>query len=238
MADSIYPNSARRNCLAETYCEIAMESYYNARSFYQQIKINNYSCDNLYQLSEMEKQVISTVVFSAMCIEAFFNNYAAACLGDTGFYDNFDRLSAISKFQLIAKFILKTDIDKSKSYYSRLKQLIKKRDSYVHNKSSISEFQGFSKDEYEKLKNFEKITDEEYMELTFPKTEVDNTYKEALNALKTIYDIAVFFDSYDTNIYAVIRLFHPSGIVFGEVLERQFKTVVFKDLGIKVDKFI
>ena len=125
MADAIYPNSFRINYFANTYCEMAMESYYNAKDLYLQIKKDNYVGERIHELVGMEKQVISAVVFSAMCIESFFNDYSAACLGDVEFYDNFDKLSTISKFQLIAQFILKKEIDKSKSYYSRLKLLIK-----------------------------------------------------------------------------------------------------------------
>ena len=238
MGRDIYPNLSRKNYLAGIYAEIAMQSYYNAHNLYEDIKKNNYNCNDFYQLSEMEKQVISTVVFSAMCIESFFNNYAASCLGDAEFYDNFDKLSTISKFQLIAKFILKMDIDKSKAYYSRLKQLIRCRDNYVQNKSKLSKFQGLSEDEYGKIKEFREYIDEKLMECTLPKVDIDNTFKEAYNALKAIYDIAFLFDLYDSNIQAVTRLFQPYGIVYGEVLERKFKTVVFKDLGIKVNGVI
>ena len=76
----------------------------------------------------------------------------------------------------------------------------------------------------------------ENIEAGFSKENVDDTFKQSFNALKAIYDIAVIFDSYDANIYALIRLFHPNGIVFGEVSEQKIKKVVFKDLGIKVDE--
>lgn len=234
MADAIYPNALRKNYFANTYCEMAMESYYNAKDSYWRIKKDNYSGERTHELGEMEKQVISAVVFSAMCIESFFNDYSAACLGDVEFYDNFDKLSTISKFQLIAQFILKKEIDKSKSYYSRLKQLIKNRDNYVHNKSRFHEFQGYSKEEYEQIERIKKDADEEYIEYNFSKVSVDDTFNQSLNALKAIYDIAIFFDLYDTNTHAVDRLFWPSGIVFGESWERKVKKTVFRDLGIKV----
>ena len=93
-----------------------MRNYYWAKKSYDTLDKTDYE-NYLYVLDEIHKYTISTVVFSAMSIEAFFNNYAASCLGDEEFYDNFDKLSVISKFKLIAKFILKEDIDKTQSYY-------------------------------------------------------------------------------------------------------------------------
>ena len=53
--------------------------------------------------------------------------------------------------------------------YSRLKQLIKNRDNYVHNKSRFHEFQGYSKEEYEQIERIKKDADEEYIEYNFSK---------------------------------------------------------------------
>ena len=91
MAERIYPEGARNNILAGMYCEIAMEAYFHATKYYQIIRENNYSAFSGYELSEMNKYIVKTVVFSAMSIESFLNDYAAACLGDSEFYSNFDK---------------------------------------------------------------------------------------------------------------------------------------------------
>lgn len=238
MAEEFYPRDfARQNCLASFYSEIAMESYVNAHILYNEIKKDDYRGENLYKLCKMQKQVISTVVFSAMCIESFLNDYAASCLGDDEFYDNFDKLSAISKFQLIAQFILKTEIDKSKSYYFRLKELFRNRDSYVHNKSSDAEIYGYSEDEYEMFNAFREEFEAGLIDSNLSKTETDNDFRQALNALKAVYELATFFDFRDSNIKAVIRLFGPHCIDYDEEPEQKVKKIVFEDLGIKAKAY-
>ena len=238
MAQSIYPQELRENAFFSMYAEIAMESFYNALQRYEEVKSSNYVVSSMWELGEMDKHVISTVVFSAMCVESFLNNYAAACLGDSEFYDNFDKLSAIGKFQLISKFILKTDIDKEKSYYSLLKQLFKKRDSYVHNKSRKAKYQGVSAEDLENYQSGRQDfgEDNQYIEPTFPKKEVDADIREARDALKAVKEIALFFDEFDSEVYAYERLFHPTGVLWGHHAEIRYKSVVFPLLGIKVDK--
>ena len=153
------------------------------------------------------KEVISTVVFSAMAIEAFFNDYAAACLGDSEFYDNFDQLSTIGKFELIAKFILCAEVDKSKSYYSHLKKLIKSRNNYIHNKSTELTIPDISIEDAIKADSrlAQYLSSDE--DLPVDQGELNDGLNEALDALKAIRDIAQFFDLYDTNICATARFF-------------------------------
>ena len=98
MAENIYPEGARNNMLAGMYSEIAMEAYFHATKYYRVIRENDYSAFVGYELSELNKYIVKTVVFSAMSIESFLNDYAAACLGDSEFYSNFDKLSTIGKF--------------------------------------------------------------------------------------------------------------------------------------------
>lgn len=238
MAEAIYPQGLRENCFFGVYSEIAMESFFKALQRYQEVKASNYLVSSGWELGEMDKHVISTVVFSAMCIESFLNNYAAACLGDSEYYEHFDRLSAIGKFQLIAKFILKTDLDKGKSYYSHLKQLFRNRDAYVHNKSKKSKYQGVTEDDLECYSNARQnmIDEGQYIEPSFPKEDVDHSIREARDALKAVKEIALFFDEYDSEAYAFARLFHPSGIIYGHPSERRYKTAIFPLLGIEVDE--
>lgn len=235
MSENIYPNSARENCFAHIYCEIAMESYYNATVSYEQIRKAGYSWDYYGEYDSMNKAVVSTIVFSAMAIEAFINDYAAACLGDSDFYDNFDKLSLLGKFELIARFILKSGrLDKGNAHYCRLKSLVKSRNLYVHCKSKRAVIQGYSLDEIQKMKRLNSLESESPPKLD--SEEVENGINEALDALKAIYDVAVYFDEYDSNIWAVSRLFNMLGLVAGDEHERRYKAVVFRVLGIKADE--
>ena len=235
--NSIYPDGGRENVLYTTYCDIAMRAYYNAYLLHEKIKKENYSGELSEEKSLLEEQVVVTVVFSAMCIEAFFNDYAAACLGDSEFYDNFDRLSALSKFKLISKFILKTDIDKSKAYYSYLRSLFSLRDSYVHSKSKEISFKGFTEEELEARERF---LDEHGIKFEIPlldKEYICSNMRQALNALKTIKEIAKFFDFYDDNVFASAKLFSPSVAFFIKGEEYKYKQYVLTLLGIKAEDY-
>lgn len=238
MAQVIYPNYLRENFYAGTYCEIAMESYYQAKAFHDIIKKEGYVFSSIHDVSQMDKRAIVTVVFSAMCIEAFVNDYAAACLGDSDFYDNFDKLSTISKLQLIAKFIWVDELDKSQACYCRLRRLFKERDAYVHSKSRLSKYQGMTDEEFKQYvsERPERMDNVGYEDDSFEKDEIDRIIMSALDALKAIYDVAKLFDAHDSGIYAVEKLIHPNGVYWGGGSERQYKAVVLPALGIKVEK--
>lgn len=235
MARKIYPNSIRSGCFANMYCEIAMELYYNAAVSYERIKKAEYSWNCYSEYDSMNKSIVTTIVFSAMTIEAFLNDYAAACLGDSDFYDTFDKLSLLGKFELIARFILKSGrLDRSKSYYSRLKSLVKSRNEHVHCKSKSLNIQEFSSDEVQKAECMD-LTEQEFSRLNA--TDIKSDIAKALDALKAIHDVAVYFDEYDSNITAVSRLFHEYGFIVGNETERQYKAVVFKLLGIEISEY-
>ena len=238
MAQSIYPNYLRENVYAGTYCEIAMESYFQAKQLHNVIKKHNYIVSSIHDIFTMDKYSIITIVFSAMCLEAFINDYAAACLGDSDFYENFDKLSTISKLQLIAKFIWNDDLDKGQAYYCRLKRLFKERDAIVHSKSHLSKYQGMTEVEFKQYvsQNTERADNVGYDEDAFDKDEVDTVIRTALDSLKAIYDIAKLFDAHDSNVHAVSKLIRPNGVRWGEATEKQYKSVVLPALGIKVEK--
>lgn len=234
MAKKIYPKAARTNCFASMYCEISMEEYFKVSEIFNYLSKNDYIVSEEYNYSEMNKGVIKTVVFAAMAIESFMNDYAAACLGDSEFYSNFDKLSTISKFQLIAKFILKSEINKEASYYYYLKTLFRLRDSYVHNKSAKFNMDFSS---FEDASEYRKYVPIECSENICDKDEVNDDYKSALNALKAIKEIAEYFDEHDSNVMAMRILFNPLELLYGSEKEIEYKTRVFSELNIKADKY-
>lgn len=233
MAEKIYPGGPRLNCFAGMYCEIALESYYNAMISYGRIKDAEYSWDAWSEYYAMEKSIISTIIFSAMCIEAFFNDYAATCLGDSDFYDNFDKLAVLDKFELIARFILKSKVERSKSYYSRLKSLIKNRNLYIHNKSKNVDIKECTLEELQAFEEASPICEFECEQPKLNSAEIKNDMRIALDALKTIHEVAVYFDERDENIFATTRIFGNSGF-FQSESEKQYKSAVLPLLGIKV----
>ena len=214
LKDSIYPDEARLNVFYDTYCEIAMESFYDALIAFEYLETHGFKDDLIEYVTELEKNVIKTVVFSAMSIESFFNNYAAATLGDEIFYDNFDKLSTISKFQLISRFILKTEINKGEAYYSYIKKLFKYRDEFIHNKSVQLDLKKIYEESV-----FEEVENSDINEIpSMTKGEIEgikNDLTLGLDSLKAIREIALYFDKNDTNIIALQKFFTPTLMLCG-----------------------
>ena len=71
---------------------------------------------------------------------------------------------------------------------------------------------------------------------SFDKDEIDTDYKGATNALKAIKEIALYFDKNDASQIAMHRLFHPLGLQLGSEKEKEYKAMVFSELGIKVNE--
>ena len=187
--------------------------------------------------SQMQKGVIKCIVFSAMCVESFLNDYAATCLGDSEFYDNFDKLNPFGKFQLIANFILKSEFDKSKSYYSLFKELFRLRNNFVHNKSKEAEIQGFSS--LEELEAIHKkfYDSEEFTKMSqSDRDEVDLDIKNALNSLRAVYELAKYFEENECGYLVVTQLFNTPGVIHGSESEKECKKYVFSKLNISVDE--
>lgn len=192
----IYPECTRINTLSSIYSEVAIENYIDINNLYDELqKEEEWSHLFLSLIKEFEKKMIITVVFAAMALEAFFNNYAAACLGDDEFYDSFDKLSVINKFELIVKFIIKTDIDKSQAYYYHLKILQKDRNGFVHSKSKAYELP-------EDVISVNEIENRFNDTLKIEKRFLDDLKEEldkAENAIKALKTISLFFEEYDLN---------------------------------------
>lgn len=228
MAKAVYPHEVRTNVLSSMYCEMAMESYYNATIKYEEIKNTDcsWACGNQYDA--VYKSIISTTIFAAMSIEAFLNDYLAACLGDSEFYGNFDRLSVLGKFELLAVFLLKTPVDKSQSYYSLLKVLFQQRDAYIHSKSKHHTFQGYTEKELEEQHS---SSDDLSDTSKINSNDLQEGLNSALDALKAVKNIAEFVDKYDSNAWAMIRLFGMTSLNPEEW--GKYKAPVLKLLGIR-----
>ena len=181
----------------------------------------------------MEKMVISTIVFSAMCLEAFFNNYIAAILGDDRFYDIYDGLTPQNKFCFISEFIFGERVDKSQECYGGLKTLIKYRNEFVHNKSTEVKMYQPSALQQKEFKEVLELTSDEFGVPLLNKAELDKDLRRALEALKTIRNVARYFDKYDSSCYAMIELFRESNYAFASSYEKIYLEDIFEKLNIK-----
>ncbi len=229
----IYPGYGRINFYSDTYAHISINNYCRAKELYNDIIKADYKMCNLDPTihSTFYNHVIISVVFSAMAIEAFVNDYAASCMGDELFYQNFDHLSIISKLQLIAEFILKRKFDKTKSYYSNVKEIFSARDKFVHSKSQSAD-DYFNKNNITFPDNFEEYVShfdaENY--LVAEKDELNKEFCLSQTAIKAMRDIAKYFDNIDSNCYAFFRLL---GIGEFSKEENDYKTII-SDFSIKI----
>lgn len=201
--NGIYPLGIRQNYNVIFYSDIALRNYVRSKELFKQLDFTGGIAEEDLIFDLFAEHVISTIIFSTMCIEAYLNDYAAACLGDEEFYGYFDKLSIEGKFALIGKFVLLTQIDKSQSYYSRLKCLVRDRNKYTHSKSTAFV-------EFNKLIDLSELDDEDLS--LWEASGIDETpYREMLNAAKNsllaIRDIALFFDAHDSKADAIARLF-------------------------------
>ena len=222
------------NYNASIYCEMAMEAYYNLKKTVENMEdeLEEYVKNGKY----IKKCAISTVVFSAMCLEAFFNDYLAVYFGDEDYYQSFDSLKPISKFQLICKFLFNIKMDKNSLYYTYTKQLFKYRNEYVHSKSTEmpDSLGAASLEELEEPEN----EDVNHSILVNEKHNCNLTINLAEESLKAIKEIAVLFDSYDSNVYAVQKLF-GTGMRFGmdDERENEHHKYALKLLNLKRKKY-
>ncbi|WP_394747266.1 hypothetical protein [Spongiimicrobium salis] len=84
----------------------------------------------------MTKEVIKTLTFLATFLESYINDLSGIVLGDQYSRKHLDKLDLVSKWMIIPRLITGKELDKSKSYYGKLKQLVSWRNQLVHPKSS------------------------------------------------------------------------------------------------------
>ncbi len=220
----------RQNCFASNYAEIAIKNYYEIKEVYEKYKADKQNIEMRASIRGVIHNQMICCVFAEMALESYFNDYAAACLGDNEFYDEFDKLSVIGKLQLIVKFILKKAFDKSKAYYSSLKTLVKDRNELVHNKSTEIKPEMLRRDEECENRPITEAEEKQYLESGF--LMVEESFKASKEYVKALVFIAKLFDEYDQRSYPYIKLFH--GIIDDE--ECLFAKKFAKEFGIKWGK--
>lgn len=225
MAKSYPQHYSRYNGDYLQYAELAMKHYLLAKEEYITFKDNKFLVPAGYSCTNFEDNCMITIVFSTMAIESFLNDYAAACMGDANFYDSFDKLDILAKFQLIAKCILEKDFNKGCSYYSLLKALIKKRNLLIHNKSH--NLNDISLDKILEQVTIQLIDDKEQI-----KGHVKPLFSETRNAIKAIVEVAMYFEENDENSYACLRLL-GKGFVEDETERYIIRKEIYKEFKVK-----
>lgn len=212
----IYPLESRIFVNTHTYSSIAVQNYCEAKDKYMRIQKVDYKIgyESATIREDFFNNVLICVIFSAMTIEAFINNYAAACIGDKIYVENYDHLSIISKLQLISQFILQVEFDRSKSYFSNLKDLFALRDSFIHSKSQSAE-EYFKKNNYSLPHSLEELDainmERGDYEPIYNKNSLQSEFSYAQTAMRALRDIAYFFDNVDENSTALFDFFCING---------------------------
>lgn len=93
-----------------------------------------------YKLQELnyeqrERAAVVGITFAALCLEAFFYDYAATGLGDAYAKEHLDKLDIPSKLLIIPRLVAGTSIEKASNVYAQVKRLTKDRNFLVHFKS-------------------------------------------------------------------------------------------------------
>ena len=103
----------------------------------------------------IQRSAMVSVIFSALTLEAFINNYAIERFSRSYFDNHLDKLSPVSKWIVIPKLITGNAIDTDGQPYERLKKLFKLRDKLVHYKTKKKKVPEMVEDkDWVKYKNF------------------------------------------------------------------------------------
>lgn len=241
MTAIIYDSNGRVNDFSNNYCEMAMESYYDIQQTLENMNLEAFE-DYYQNEGYIEKKAVSVVVFSAMCIEAFLNDYLAVCLGDDEYYDSYDMLRPLDKIKLICQFIFKIEYDKNSLYHKYNKELFKRRNAYVHSKSqNTHDYLRTIKKKYNT--SSEQLTNEEFADIIESQyndgtllNEEKHSYKmiiqEAEESLKAVKELGILFDTHDKGVNAIKKLF---GLYYGSIDEDReiYKEPALKMLNIR-----
>ena len=199
-----YPKEYRRiNTKSDMYFSIA----------YQLLLIN---IDKFESLNKQDMLIVDDysdsffkdyhviIVFSAMAIEAFINDYLAVCFSDELYYENFDKLNIMQKIEIMFSVIWEDNFDKSKSLYNYLHDLLKRRNSFVHSKSNKFDEEWVSKNPKEiPIIDLTDGTPFEEADIRTTLTEIIEWFQKSFNAIRAFYLLCQAVDDHDNNRHAV-----------------------------------
>ena len=203
---------SRENVMYSDYGNILLEHLFDSYDYLEKLKKLDKKTNSYDEFSNIKNRIkfnyIEIIVFSIMCVEAFLNDYIASCILDENYYNNFDMLNVLSKFNLIVQFIFKDDSDKSEKCASMLKGLNKKRNNLVHSKSNDASHVAYhSLEELEEAKSEMNIDDCLDNMMTQDINSCFYLFNESKQAIITVVELAKYFDYQDIDSHALFRIF-------------------------------
>lgn len=118
-------------------CECSYKEYRKSRAeFIEKKNKSPKHWDDLIVVGQsMLRSGTTTVVFAALCLEAFIYDYAARCFSNS-YVDNYlDKLNLVAKWVVIPKLVLGKEFPRDSQAFECLVKLKKARDTLVHAKS-------------------------------------------------------------------------------------------------------
>lgn len=207
--EAFHFSDARANFLAMHYVEIAAKNYLQAENQLKGLQDHKPLSGEFAIGDEIFQHTVTCVVFSALAIESYINDYSCKIMGDSFFYENLQSLSVISKLQLCYRLITESELDKGTSAcYALLKKLTKMRNDFVHNKSS--ECSGMSAEALESYDEalaaglVQELTYEDHVSSMMADLTID--LANAWDSLRAIFEVAKLIDSIDDHAYSEIIL--------------------------------
>jgi len=95
-----------------------------------------------------------TVVYAAMCLEAFINDYCVTKRSGNYFKKHVDKLSPVSKWVVVPKLVTGKEIPSTSQAIEYIRELYNQRNAFVHPKSkTIDEEFGWDKEFAKELGN-------------------------------------------------------------------------------------
>lgn len=192
---SNYPNIEHPNMgksriggLSSTYFDIAQREYSKYIDFDSALSCES---DEMIQ-HELERKSfecgLKSILFSALCVEAGINDYAAWQLGDNYFNSHFSNMDVVSKWVVVPNLVTGRSLDKSKAAYQALVRLIKSRNSLVHNKSKHLDLGNPKLGEIlgNRIEEFRGDIENSYKTLLFLSFEFDTLLGPAFNPIGTL----------------------------------------------------
>lgn len=85
--------------------------------------------------AEIQRAAMVSLIFSALTLEAFINNYGIERFSRSYFDNHLDKLSSVSKWIIIPKLVTGKTIDSDSQPYEQLRRLFRRRDHLVHYKT-------------------------------------------------------------------------------------------------------
>ena len=135
---------AREDAWASTYFRTAINHCIEADKLLASIRFTNDLSQHMAIDESMNEAGAITIVFSAMCIEAYMNDYLAQAMGEETFYKHHERKSSTDKLNLV---LGSDNLHGKDKVESAVKALFKERNDMVHAKSRDISYESAADDD-------------------------------------------------------------------------------------------